>query len=60
LKEDRRLTLKMQEQKRRKIRIKKERHPPGPKPDTLKIEGSWKEAVKNSLEKKKPKEGWPK
>jgi len=50
----------MQEQKRRKIRIKKERHPPGPKPDTLKIEGSWKEAVKNSLEKKKPKEGWPK
>ncbi len=33
---------------------------PGPKPDVLKIEGDWKEAVKKSLQKKKPKEGWPK
>ena len=33
---------------------------PGPKPQTLKIEGDWQEAVKKSLAKKKPKEGWPK
>jgi len=33
---------------------------PGPRPDTLKIDGNWKEAVKKSLEKKKPSEGWPK
>ncbi len=32
----------------------------GPKPDTLKIEGNWKDAVKKSLSKKKPTEGWPK
>lgn len=33
---------------------------PGPKPDTLKIEGKWQDAVKKSLAKKKPAEGWPK
>jgi hypothetical protein len=33
---------------------------PGPKPDVLKIKGSWQAAVKKSLEKKKPPEGWPK
>ena len=33
---------------------------PGPKPDLLKIEGDWEAAVKKSLEKKKPAEGWPK
>lgn len=33
---------------------------PGPKPDLLKIEGDWEEAVKKSLEKKKPEDGWPK
>lgn len=32
---------------------------PGPKPDTLKIEGDWQEAMKRSLLKKKPAEGWP-
>ena len=32
----------------------------GPKADTLKIEGDWKAAMKKSLEKKKPPEGWPK
>jgi hypothetical protein len=31
-----------------------------PKPDTLKIEGNWKDAVKKSLSKKKPNQGWPK
>ena len=33
---------------------------PGPKPDTLKIEGDWEEAMKKSLAKKKPATGWPK
>jgi hypothetical protein len=33
---------------------------PGPKPDLLKIEGDWSAAVKQSLAKKKPAEGWPK
>jgi hypothetical protein len=33
---------------------------PGPKPDVLKIRGNWKNAVKQSLQKKKPPEGWPK
>jgi hypothetical protein len=31
----------------------------GPKPDTLKVEGDWQKAIKKSLAKKKPKEGWP-
>ena len=34
--------------------------PRGPQPDLLKIEGGWKDAVKKSLEKKKPTDGWPK
>lgn len=32
----------------------------GPKPDTLKIKGGWREAVGKSLKKKRPAEGWPK
>jgi hypothetical protein len=32
----------------------------GPKPDVLKLEGNWRDAVKKSLAKKKPAEGWPK
>jgi len=33
---------------------------PGPKPETLKIEGNWKDAVDKALKKKRPKAGWPK
>ena len=33
---------------------------PGPKPEMLKISGDWRDAVKKSLEKKKPATGWPK
>ena len=33
---------------------------PGPKPDVLKLGGNWRDAVKKSLTKKKPAEGWPK
>jgi hypothetical protein len=32
----------------------------GPKPDLLKIEMDWEKALKKSLDKKKPAEGWPK
>jgi hypothetical protein len=35
-------------------------HKPGPKPDTLKLTGDWKKALKKSLSKKKPAAGWPK
>jgi hypothetical protein len=39
-------------------RISKRR---GPEPEILRIEGiDWKDAVKKSLEKKPPLEGWPK
>ena len=33
---------------------------PGPKPEVLKIDGNWQDAVKKSLSKKKPANGWPK
>jgi len=33
---------------------------PGPKPETLKLLGNWQSAMKKSLQKKKPPEGWPK
>ena len=36
------------------------RVPRGPRPDTLKIEGKWQDAVKKSLAKKKPADGWSK
>jgi hypothetical protein len=32
----------------------------GPKPETLKLEGNWRDAVKKSLSKKKSAKGWPK
>jgi len=33
---------------------------PGPKPDKLNLEGNWRDAMKKSLDKKKPAQGWPK
>jgi hypothetical protein len=32
---------------------------PGPEPERLKIEGDWEEAVKRTLAKKRPPDGWP-
>jgi len=43
-----------------KTKPAKPRSNPGPKPDVLKLKGNWKNAVKKSLQKKKPAEGWPK
>lgn len=34
--------------------------PPGPKPDRVKVEGDWGDALKKALAKKKPPGGWPK
>jgi hypothetical protein len=31
----------------------------GPKADVLKIKGDWQYAMKQSLKKKKPVDGWP-
>jgi len=41
-------------------RTQKKRKTPGPKPEIIKIEGDWRDAVKQSLQKKKPASGWPK
>lgn len=38
----------------------KNKIPRGPKPEVLKIESEWEDAVKKSLSKKKPTAGWPK
>lgn len=42
---------------KRKSRV---RETPGPKADVLKIDMDWKEAIKKSLKKQKPIDGWPK
>jgi hypothetical protein len=31
----------------------------GPKPEILKLDGDWHDLMKQSLQKKKPKDGWP-
>jgi hypothetical protein len=38
----------------------KKREARGPKPEALKINGNWRDAVKLSLAKKRPANGWPK
>jgi hypothetical protein len=37
----------------------KQRKQCGPKPDHLKLDGSWEDAVKKAVRKPKPTEGWP-
>lgn len=39
---------------------KKPKEPTGPKPDRVKIEGDWQDAMKKALAKKRPADGWPK
>jgi hypothetical protein len=46
--------------KKKKSPAKKNQQQPGPRPDLLKIDCDWQEAIKKSLEKKKPADGWPK
>lgn len=46
--------------KKAKKTAAKKKEPRGPKPDVLKLQGDWRDAMKKSLEKKKPERGWPK
>jgi hypothetical protein len=39
---------------------KEQKTTPGPIPERLKIKGDWRDMVKLSLTKKRPKRGWPK
>jgi hypothetical protein len=39
---------------------KQQRRNPGPKPEVLKIEGNWKDAMRKLIAKKRPVGGWPK
>jgi hypothetical protein len=41
-------------------RKKRANRQPGPKPDLLKIDMNWQEAMKKAIDKKKPADGWPK
>lgn len=43
----------------KKTKIVKPKAKTGPKPDVLKI-NNWQDALKQSLQKKKPANGWPK
>ena len=39
--------------------MKDEDKKPGPDPDHLEIDDDWESAVKKTLEKKRPADGWP-
>jgi hypothetical protein len=41
-------------------RSKKKTAKRGPKPEMLKLEGDWRDAIKRSFMKKQPAQGWPK
>lgn len=47
-------------EKQKSTVIAQEKASPGPMPEVLKIDMNWEDAVKHSLQKKKPSEGWPK
>ena len=47
--------MKAKRQKRKRAPKKR-----GPKPEILKLEGNWKDAIKESLRKQRPPGGWPK
>lgn len=42
------------------MKKKTQKKTPGPKPEVVKIEGDWREAIKKSLSVKRPANGWPK
>lgn len=44
----------------RREKKNREASKPGPQPESLRIEGDWKDAVKKSLQKQAPAAGWPK
>ncbi len=42
------------------MRKQKPKRKPGPEPETLKIEGNWKDPMPKLISKKRPEGGWPK
>jgi hypothetical protein len=46
--------------KKSKTKAKQPQKPRGPKPEVLKIEGNWKDAMRKLISKKRPVGGWPK
>lgn len=48
------------DERKKPDRISKANKKRGPKPETVKVDEDWEQAIKKSLKKKKPKEGWPK
>jgi len=44
----------------KKISTKPEKEKTGPKPDRVKIDKDWEEAMGDALKKERPAEGWPK
>jgi hypothetical protein len=44
----------------KKKKQQRKKKTPGPKPEVLKLEGDWKDAIRKSLQKKRPDAGWPK
>ena len=47
-------------QRNQRIQNSEQKLAPGPKPDVLKIDGDWQDAVEKSFQNKKPAGGWPK
>jgi hypothetical protein len=43
---------------KRSAKPKKASQQPGPKADRVKLDGNWRDAMKKSLGKKKPAQGW--
>lgn len=39
--------------------MKKKKKKVGPKPNRLKIDGNWEEAMGEAVKKEKPEDGWP-
>ena len=40
--------------------MSEEKPKPGPEADRLKLEGDWQEKIGQAVQKKRPKDGWPK
>ena len=38
---------------------KMKKHKTGPKPERIKLDGNWRDAMEKVLKKKRPAEGWP-
>jgi len=50
----------MKKTKRTTAKTTRKKSAPGPEPARLKLEGDWKQNIKEALAKKRPEEAWPK